>query len=66
MCIVHTPPQTYNVHATLIAITEDYSLEIQPGYQAIKHTVILLPAATKHVTILLCPALRALSKYDRR
>lgn len=38
------------------------SLEIQSGYQAIKHTVILLPAATKHVTILLCPMLGALSK----
>lgn len=35
-------------------------------YQAIKHTLILLPAATKHVTILLWPVLGGLSKYDRR
>lgn len=34
--------------------------------QAIKHKVILLPAATEHVTIWLCLFLRALSKYDRR
>lgn len=57
---------TQNVHTTLIAIAKNNSLEIQSCYQAIKHTVILLPAATKHVTILLCPVLGALSKYDRR
>lgn len=51
---------------TFIAITKDNSLEIQSGYQGIKHTVILLPAATKHVTILLCAVLEALSNYDRR
>lgn len=65
---VHTYTQTHtrNVHTTLIAINRNNSSEIQFGYQAIKHTVILLPAATKHVTILLCPVLGALSKYDRR
>lgn len=51
---------------TFIAITKDNSLEIQSGYQGIKHTLILLPAATKHVTILLCAVLEALSNYDRR
>lgn len=54
------------MHTTSTAITEDNSWEIRSGYQAIKHTVILLPDATKHVTILLCPVLGALSKYDRR
>lgn len=54
------------MHTTSTAITEDNSWEIRSGYQAIKRTVILLPDATKHVTILLCPVLGALSKYDRR
>lgn len=45
---------------------QDNSLKILQGNGAIKHTVIFLPAASKHVTVFLCPPLGALSKYDRR
>lgn len=36
-------------------IAEDDRSETRPGYRAIKRTVIPLPGATKHVTILLGP-----------
>lgn len=56
----------YKVHTTLIPITTNNSSEIHSGYQAIKHSHSSFPAATKHVTILLCSVLGALSKDDRR
>lgn len=63
---IHTRTHTPNMLTPLIAIAKNNSFKIHSGYQAIKHEVIRLPAATKHVTIWLRPALGALSEYDRR
>lgn len=49
------PTANTSVHATSAAVAEDDRSEMQSGYRAIKCTLIPLPDATKHVTILLGP-----------